>query len=153
MYYDTLLFLNTLTALNSLHLLEQKGNPVVDYFYQQNQVIGAIGLSNTIQQEGHGSELFVNRYFMTVNRLTASRIDAFLQATYLDEGGNRNLAGTTGFYGIVNGTAGYATSPVPFSIVKNGSLSTPEPLVPLQGILFALESSETEWFFSWKAAV
>ena len=58
-YYDTLLFLNTLTALNSLHLLEQKGNPVVDYFYQQNQVIGAIGLSNTIQQEGHGSELFV----------------------------------------------------------------------------------------------
>lgn len=56
------------------------------------------------------------------------------------------------FTGILNETAGYAMSPIPFSIVQNGSLSTPELLVPLQGDLFELEPSENEWFFSWKAA-
>lgn len=78
-YYDALLLLNNLTALNSIHLLEQKGDQTVDYFYQQNQAIGAIGVSNTIKQDVHGSELFVNRYFMVANGLTASRIEAFLQ--------------------------------------------------------------------------
>jgi adenylate cyclase len=77
-YDDALLLLNTLTALNSIHMLEQKGPLAVDYFYQQNQAIGAIGVSNTINQGVHGSELFVNRYFMVANRLTASRIEAFL---------------------------------------------------------------------------
>ncbi|MDR1985426.1 MAG: hypothetical protein LBP88_00450, partial [Treponema sp.] len=56
------------------------------------------------------------------------------------------------FTGGLTETAGYATSPISFSIVKSGSLSPPELLVPLPGGLFEVEPSETEWFFSWKAA-
>ncbi|MHB9292834.1 hypothetical protein Holit_01945 [Hollandina sp. SP2] len=54
--------------------------------------------------------------------------------------------------GGVTETAGYATNPIPFSIVKSGSLSAPELLVPLPGGLFEVEQSGNEWFFSWKAA-
>ncbi|MHB9292835.1 adenylate cyclase [Hollandina sp. SP2] len=78
-YDDALLLLNHLTALNHIHLLEQKKDQAVDYFYQQNQAIGAIGVSHTIRQGAGESEMFINRYFMVANRLTASRIEDFLQ--------------------------------------------------------------------------
>jgi adenylate cyclase len=78
-YDDALLLLNNLTALNSIQLLEYQGEQAVNYFYKQNQVIAAIGVSNAINQKGSDRELFVNRPFMVANRLTASRIEAFLQ--------------------------------------------------------------------------